>query len=56
MRMCHYADKAVKGSTEGREMSEGNRRKEDYFTKFTYTEFRLVIVPARFKKNYILFH
>lgn len=51
--MCHYVDKAGTGSAEGREMSEGNRRKEDYFTKFTYMKFRFMIVPARFIKKVI---
>lgn len=48
----------VSGSTEKREMcmSDGKRQKGDYFTKFSCTEFRLMIVPARFIKKYFLFH
>lgn len=51
--MRYYVDKAGTGSIEGREMSEGNRRKEDYFIKFTYMKFRLRIVSARFIKKVI---
>lgn len=45
----------VSGSTEEKEMSEGNRRKGDYITKFRITEFRLITLSARLIKSF-LFH
>ena len=46
----------VSGSTERREVSEGSRKKEEYFTKFRYMEFKLMTLSARFTKNYLPFH
>lgn len=49
-KICHYVDYAgVWAWSEKRGVNEGNSLK-DYFSKFSYIEFRLMILSTRFVK------